>query len=170
MDHAVEKALNDQLDNFVELFRVHSSFHWLLPLWLTTYSTQNVFSIAQSTGSYVFPPGGNLSAAFVQLYVLTFTKEIQVYFVMRAILLSMAEPSSAKYLTQTTVGCVYVVPYVCYDDPKRARAPTKKTTALLRTHERGRGVRQLRRRPRCHHVRSTTATTTVYAHRQVRTH
>ena len=26
MDHKVEKSLNDQLDNFVELFRVHSSF------------------------------------------------------------------------------------------------------------------------------------------------
>ena len=63
MDHKVEKALNDQLDNFVELFRVHPIYYWLLSLWLTTYSTQNVFSIARSTGSYVFPPRGDLSAA-----------------------------------------------------------------------------------------------------------
>ena len=49
-----------------------------------------------------------------QLYVLTFTKKTQVSFVMRVILLSMAAPSSVIYLTQTTVGCVYVVPYVCY--------------------------------------------------------
>ena len=50
----------------------------------------------------------------VQLYVLTFMKKIRVYFVMRAILLSMAAPSSVKYLTQTTVGCMYVIPYLCY--------------------------------------------------------
>ena len=41
-------------------------------------------------------------------------KKIRVYFVMRAILLSMAAPSSVKYLTQTTVGCMYVIPYLCY--------------------------------------------------------
>ena len=51
-------------------------------------------------------------------YVLTFTKKIQVYFVMQAILLSMAAPSSAIYLTQTTVGCVYVIPYLCYTNPQ----------------------------------------------------
>ena len=32
MDHQVEKGLNDQLDNFLELFRVHPSYYWLLPL------------------------------------------------------------------------------------------------------------------------------------------
>ena len=53
-----------------------------------------------------------------QLYFLTFTKKIQVYFVMRAILLSMAAPSLVKYPTQTTVGCVYVVPYLCYTNPR----------------------------------------------------
>ena len=65
MDHKVEKELNDQLDNFVELFRVHPSYYWALPLWLTRYSMQNSFSMAQSTGSHIFPPGGNLSAAFM---------------------------------------------------------------------------------------------------------
>ena len=54
----------------------------------------------------------------VQLYVSTFTKKIQVYFVMRAILLSMAAPSSVIYWTQTVVGCVYVVPYLCYTNPQ----------------------------------------------------
>ena len=53
----------------------------------------------------------------VQSYVLTFTKKIQVSFVMRAILLSMAAPSSVICPTQTTVGCVYVVPYMSYTNP-----------------------------------------------------
>jgi len=65
MDHKVEKGLNDQLYDFVELFRVHPSYYWVLALWLTTYSMQDSFSMARSTGSYVLPPGGDLSAAFL---------------------------------------------------------------------------------------------------------
>ena len=37
---------------------------------------------------------------------------------MQAILLSLAAPSSVIYLTQTTVGCVYVIPYLCYTNPQ----------------------------------------------------
>ena len=65
MDHKVEKGLNEQLDDFLELLRVHPSHCWLLPLWLTTYYMQDSFSMARSTGSYVFPPGGDLSASFM---------------------------------------------------------------------------------------------------------
>ena len=118
MDHKVEKGLKDQLGDFSELFRVHSSYYWWLPLWLTTYSMQDSFSMARSTGSYVLPAGGDIMLHLcAQLYVLTFIKKIQVSFVMRAILLSMAAPSSVIYLTETTVGCLYVVSYVCYTNP-----------------------------------------------------
>jgi hypothetical protein len=65
MDHKVEKGLNDQLGDFLELFRVHSSYYWLLPLWLTKYSMQDSFSMARSAGSYLLPPGGDLSASFM---------------------------------------------------------------------------------------------------------
>ncbi|EDR09971.1 uncharacterized protein LACBIDRAFT_293786 [Laccaria bicolor S238N-H82] len=46
MDHKVEKALKDQLDNFVELFKEN-------------------FSMARSTGSYVLPSEGDFSASFM---------------------------------------------------------------------------------------------------------
>ncbi|EDR10199.1 uncharacterized protein LACBIDRAFT_325881 [Laccaria bicolor S238N-H82] len=54
MDHNVEKSLSDQLDKFVELFKILQKF----------------FSMARSAGSYILPPGGDLSAAFKRLYVL----------------------------------------------------------------------------------------------------
>ena len=65
MDHEVKGALKDQLNNFVELLRVRPSYFWALPLWLTRYSMQDSFSMARSTGSCVFPPGGDFSAAFM---------------------------------------------------------------------------------------------------------
>ena len=63
MDHKVEKGLKDQLDGFLKLFRVHPSL--LLLLWLTTYSMQDDFYMARSTGSYALPLGGDLSASFM---------------------------------------------------------------------------------------------------------
>jgi len=97
MDQKVEKGLNDQLYDFVKLFRVHPSYYWSLPLWLTTYSMQDSLSMARSTGSYVLPSGGDLLHLCAQLYALTFTKKSQVSFVMQAILLSMVAPSLVIY-------------------------------------------------------------------------
>ena len=65
MDHNDENSLTDQLDKFVELFKVRPSYYWVLPPPMVDHILQKIFSMARSTESYVLPPRGDLSAAFM---------------------------------------------------------------------------------------------------------